>query len=258
MINTDSIFYWIDPVEDDNFYLNFDEGAGELTAEVPTGNYSPTDLAFAVQDAMNNVGLNGYVVTFDRSLRTYQITGAAPFDLLIQTGTNVGADVFPLLGFTGSDLTGLSSYGSNNQVGYAYRPQFKLQDFVSFEDLQRAINPSVNKSATGAVEVVRFGVEKFFEFNIRFCTDIDQGAFGPIRTNLNGVDDVRQFLRYCTTKGDLEFMPDEKNVGDYFKVLLESTEEDSKGTGYRLKELYPQNLPGYFDTGKLVFRVVED
>lgn len=257
MIQTDSIFYWIDSVNETNFFFDFNEGLGELSAEIGSGSYTPSDLAAQVESALNEIGTLGYSVSFDRVARKYTISASAPFDLLISTGTHVGSDVFALLGFSGGDLTGSSSYTSQVAVGYTYQPQFKLQDYVDPEDLQRSINPSVNKSANGLVEVVRFGIEKFFEFNIRFCTDIDQGIGGPIRTNLNGVADVRRFMRFCTTKSELEFMPNILDRNDFYKILLESTEEDSKGTGYRLRELYTSNLPGYYDTGKLVFRLVE-
>jgi hypothetical protein len=39
--------------------------------------------------------------------------------------------------------------------------------------------------------------------------------------------------------------------------MLESTPEDAKGLKYKLKELYGQGLPGYFETGVLKFRVLE-
>jgi len=258
MINTDSIFYWIDAINDTNFYLDFDEGIGELSAEVSTGCFTPTDLSIQVESALNEVGGQSYSVVFDRQTRLYTISATSNFDLLVATGTHLGSDIFNLLGFTGGDLTGSNSYTSDTAVGFTYEPQFKLQDYVDIEDLQKSINATVNRSAAGQVEVVRFGIEKFFEFNIRFCTDIDQGVGGPISTNLSGVDDVRRFMRFCTSKSELEFMPDKKDRNTFYKILLESTEEDSKGTGYRLKELYSSNLPGYYDTGKLVFRLVED
>lgn len=256
MINSFSKFYYIDEITLDNFYLNFDEGAGELTAEIEVGDYTPNDLAVAVKNALDQAGLLIYTVTFNRDARTYTISSTANFDLLISTGINAGADVFSLLGFTGSDLTGASSY-TGTTAAQMYAPQYKLQSYIDVEDLQKSISPSVNKSASGIVEVVKFGIEKFFEFNIQFITDIDQGMLGPVRTNLNGVNDARLFLRFCVTKNTFEFIPDESDVNVFYDVILESTEESKDGTGYRLKELYDKGLPGYFETGKLVFRLVE-
>jgi hypothetical protein len=257
VINTYSKFYYINPVDDGNFYLNFDEGSGELTAQIETGSYTPTDLAVAVAAALNDIGVNTYTVTFNRSTRTYTIASTVNFSLLTSTGTNVGSDIFSLLGFTGADRTGASTYTGNVQGAFEYEPQFKLQSYVDQEDLQKAVSASINKSASGIIEVVKFGTEKFFEFNLMFITDIDQGVDGPIKTNLSGVSDVRQFLRFAIQKHEIEFIPDVGDVATFYKILLESTDEEKNGTGYRLKELYTKNLPGYYETGKLVFRYVE-
>lgn len=256
MINTKSIFYYIESVTNDNFYLNFDEGSGELTAQIATGHYTHQDLALAVQSAMNEVGTQSYTVIFNRDDRTFTISSASAFDLLCFSGTEAGVSIFSLLGFSSVDLTGQTIY-TGGVSGSEYRPQFKLQDYVDQEDFRESIQAVVNESASGVVETISFGTKKFFEFNIPFITDIEQGAGSVIETNLSGVSSARQFLRFCTTKKNLEFMPDRNNRTLFFKVLLESTEESSNGTGYRLKELYTKNLPYYFETGKLVFRLVE-
>jgi hypothetical protein len=132
-----------------------------------------------------------------------------------------------------------------------------LQDWVDQEDNQKAISPSVVKTASGAVEVVKFGTEKFFEFSIMLATDIDQGSGNFIETDANGVSSLRSFLRFAVDKNNFEFMPDRDNKADFFKVLLESTEESANGTGYKLKELYDKGLPNYFESGKLVLRLRE-
>lgn len=257
MINTYSSFYFIDHVTDGNFYINFDEGSGEVIAEIETGSYTPTTLADAVESAMNQVGANTYAVTFNRATRTYTISSTVNFSLLITTGSNVGADIYSLIGFTGADLTGAMTYTGNLVAASKYEPQYKLQAFVDQEDLRKAVSASINKSASGIVEVIKFGTEKFFEFNLMFITDYDQGINGPIKTNLSGVGDVRTFLRFCIEKNDLEFIPDIADLDTFHNVILESTEEDRNGTGYRLKELYSKGLPGYYETGKMVFRLVE-
>lgn len=257
MINTKSSFYYIDEVTNDNFYLDFDEGSGELSAEIDVGSYTPTKLAEAIESAMNAVGTQSYTVVFNRDNRSFTISASNNFDLLTATGTHLGVDIFNLIGLSSmSDLTGLNSY-TGVSAGSEYRPQFKLQSYVDQEDFQMAIQPSINKSANGNIEVVRFGTEKFFEFNISFITDIEQGEGSVIETNLNGVNDARDFLRFLVRKFEVEFMPDRDVTANFFNVILESTEEDKDGTGYRLKELYTKNLPYYYETGKLVFRLME-
>lgn len=259
MINTRSSFYYIEEsIDTINLWLDFDEGSGEISAQVDPGSYTPTDLASAVEDALNDsLGVNTYTVTFNRTDRTFTISSTVAFDLLITSGTHAGTDVFSILGFTGADLTGASTYTGAEAVT-EYRPQFYLQDYVDQEDLRKSVQATVNKSASGIIEVVKFGTEKFFEFNIRMITDIDQGVHTWVENNATGVSDARLFMRFITDKKDLEFIPDRSDPATFYKILLESTEESKDGTGYRLKELYAQGLVGYYETGKLVFRLIEE
>jgi hypothetical protein len=256
VISTKSVFYYIESVTNENFYLDFNEGSGQLSAEIESGHYTHTALALAIQEAMNAVGTQAYAVAFNRTTRAYTISSVANFSLLLTTGTHAGSDIYSLIGFTGANRTGANTY-TGSAAGSEYKPQFKLQDYVDIEDLQKAVQASVNKSASGLVETVTFGTEKFFEFNIPFITDIEQGSGSVVETNLTGVTDARLFMRFITSKRELEFMPDRNLRASFFTVLLESTEESSDGVGYRLKELYTKNLPYYYESGKLVFRLVE-
>jgi len=257
MIETRSSFFYIDPIDSTNFYLNFDEGSGELTAEISVGSYSHSELASPVEAALNNVGTLTYAVSFDRNTRRFSISASGPFSLLIATGTSVGNDAFPILGFTGPDVGPATSFTGNLQAGTEYKPQFWLQDWVDQADNQRAISPSVNKTASGQVEVVKFGTEKFFEFSIMLATDIPQGETNFIETDPNGVANLRSFLQFAVEKNNFEFMPDRDNKALFYKVLLESTEESPQGTGYKIKELYDRGLANYFESGKLVLRLRE-
>lgn len=252
-------FYYINPITSLNYFMDFDEGTGELTAEIPSGDYTMTGLATAIQDALNGATANAFVYTveFLRDERKFKITCDNVVSLLVSTGSHVGNDVYSLIGFTGADLTGLLTYTGNNQAGSEYIAQFPLQDYVDQEDFQKSVSASINKSANGLVEVVSFGTEKFFDFNIMFATNIDVGNHGPIRKNLTGVSDLRLFMRFCITKKSLEFMPDYNDKDTFYNVLLEKSEEDSNGTGYRLKEMYTKGLPGYFETGVLRFKLIE-
>lgn len=258
MIQTRSSFYYIDPVVDSNRLLNFREGAGpELTADVQQRGYTMSELAASVQTALNNAGALTYTVAFNRESRCFTISASGVFDLLTSTGTANGVDIFPLLGFTGADKTGGTSYQANECAGVQFLPQFWLQSYVDAEDYQESISPAVVKSASGIVEVVKFGDEKFFEFEIMFSTDIEQGKGSVVETNLQGVLDLRNFMKFCVRKLRLEFMPDRDSKPTFFKVLLESTPQSNNGTGFKLSEMYGQGLPGYFSSGMLRYRVVE-
>lgn len=164
MIETRSSFFYIDPVDSTNIYLDFDEGGGELTAEVSVGSFTFNELPSAIEAALNGTGALTYSVTADRETRKFTISASGSFTLRISSGTHVGADIFPLIGFTGSDVGPTTSATANLQAGTEYRPQFYLQDWVDQIDNQKSISPAVVKTASGDVEVVKFGIEKFYEF----------------------------------------------------------------------------------------------
>ena len=162
-LDTWSKFYYVDEITDSNRSLNFDEGAGELLAEVERGAYTLDELALAIKTAMDAVGTLVYTVSLDRDTRIFTISSTAPFDLLVSTGTQSAISIFSVIGFTGADRTGLSTYDSNNSSGSAYSVQFKLQDYVAPDYSQEKIQASINESADGTIEVVSFGTRKFIE-----------------------------------------------------------------------------------------------
>lgn len=252
-----ALFYYSESVDTNNFYVDFDEGSGEITATVESGSYTMEELGAALETALNSISLNTYSVVFLRDERKYQVTGSVAFSFLVSSGSHNGQSALTLFGFTGSDTPSQTVNISQFQAGGIYLVQFPLQSYVDQEDYQKAVSASINKSASGEIEVIKFGTEKFYEFEIKLITNIDQGGSGIVRTNLTGILDVRLFLRYCTSKRPLEMMLDSNDANTFVKVLLESTEAERDGTGYRLKELYSKNLPGYFETGKLTFRLLE-
>lgn len=256
-LTTFSTFYYNFSFDADTRYINFDEGSGELTAEVELGVFAPTDMALNIQTAMNEVGTLAYIVTFNRVNRSFTIASVSgTFDLLINSGSSFASSAFPAFGFTGADQTGLGTY-TGATSGSEYLPQFILQDHIATEHYQKLVMPSINTSATGRVEVIRFGTEKFLQCNIKYITNkVSDGKI--IRYNPNGVEDSLSFLQYLMFKYPLEYMPDELNRSTFQKVLLESSVEDSKGTGFKLRELYDKGLPNYFETGIIKFRLIED
>lgn len=255
-LETYSLFYYGQEVLDSNKNLNFDEGAGELTAIVDIGSYSHTELATAVQTALNDVGENTYTVTFNRSARSYTISSDDTFDLLITSGSQVGTSIFSTLGFTGADVTGLDEY-SGGASGSEYEPQFLLQDFVSDDDNQSKIDAKVNESSGGTVEIVSFGTRKIIEMNIKYATDRDVSKSGVIKHNASGVSSLRSFMQGITKKGPFEFIQDISNKSSFKKVILESTLESKDGVAYKLKELSITGGPtGFFETGLLRLRVL--
>ena len=216
-----SVFYYDLVINTRNNILNIDEGSGEQAVEIDVGSFTPETLRVAVENALNANLTNTYTVTFDRDARAYTISADAAFDLLIQSGTQVGVSAYPVLGFTGSDLTGLLTYTSNNLVAKEYQNQFKLQDYVAPDMDKRRIDASINESANGDIEVISFGFRRFIRFSLKFITDKQMDG-QVIKNNSNGFNDLVDFLTYLTSKGPFEFMPNIDNRSEYFTVLAES------------------------------------
>lgn len=255
-LKTFSKFYYGHEVTTENNLLDFDEGSGEVTAELEAGFYSLTEYAAEIQRALNDAGALTYTVTIDRDLRELTISASAVFSLLVTTGSHVGASVWAMAGFSGADRTGASTYTGDLASGSVYYPQFILQDHIASDKWRQAADASVNRSASGRVEVVKFGSIKYVQFSIKFATDIDQGYGGPIRSNPNGVSDLEAFMNYLITKGPFEYMPDESDSATFETLILEASPDFSEGTGFKLKELYDKNLPEVFETGILKARVI--
>jgi hypothetical protein len=255
MLNTRSAFTYGHTVTDDNKAINFSEGAGELTANIEVGSYTLDAYVNALSNALNDVGLQEYTVTLTRATRKISITAASVFDLLIASGTQSGADAFNMIGFTAGDLSGLNTYEGDSASGSYFEPQLWLQKYVDFKDNVKTTSANINQSASGSVEIVSYGTVRFMECNIMFQTDLEQGKGSAITTNLNGVEQLRDFLTYGITKSPMEFIPDTLNPSiDITDCLLEKTKESSKGVDFKLKEMYAKSFAFYFESGTLTFR----
>lgn len=255
MIYDFSTIYYGHTITSDNNFIDFDEGVGELTAELSPGKYSLTEFQAEIKKALDNAGTLTYTVTLNRSVPAFTISSTANFDLLTTTGSHAGQSAFSLVGFSGADKTGASTY-TGGQSGSIFNPQFKLQSYVSSDDLRSAIDASINESASGELEIVTFGTKKRVEFNLRLITNRPMDGH-LVRNNPSGVQDARLLLQYLITKAPIEIMYDSSDRDTFETLILESTTEDNKGTGYRLRELYDRGLPDIYETGVLKFRVVD-
>lgn len=217
-------------------------------------------IVSSLRNTLLTQGTLDYSVTVDRATRKITISASTNFDLLTNTGSNVGASAWGLLGFdTTADKTGTNSYTSDFASGDIYCPQFFLQSYVGPDDFQGKQQASKNIASNGTtVEVVNFGIAKFIEMDIKFITsrtDISDGV--NILHNPTGLEDARRFLQDITELSEFEFMPDVNQVGTFYRCILESTPDFQDGTGYRLKELFSQNLRDVYETGILKMRVIE-
>lgn len=253
-LKTLSSFFYGHKIDSSNPWIDFSEnGVTELSGETKIGSYTLTDFLDAVSVAMNEAGSQEYFINVDRVTRKTTISAALPFQLKVTTGGHAVISVFPLLGFT-TDRTGSNSYESDVGSGLVYYPQFNLQSYVAFRDFIEAADASVNTSASGVVEVVSFGENRFMECNIRYATDII--GQGVIENNPTGVSDLRAFLYYATKKNPIEFMEDRDDPIFFSACILDKTPSSANGTGFMLNELYSRGLANYFESGKLTFREV--
>jgi hypothetical protein len=256
MISSYSVFYYGIEITPDNRFINFDEGSGELTAELAVGFYTPSQLAVEVQTKLNVVGNNSYTVSFNRSTRFLTIASGSSFDLLWDTGISVPSLATSVLGFEENDLTGEDSYTGTLPIGKAWFPQFRLQDYVPSSNFTKAADENVIKAANGRVVVVKYGNESFIEFSVPYITNLSMEIGSPIKNDSQGYQNALEFLNFAITKNLFEFMPDINNRVEFETVILESTPESNDGVGFKLEERLGDNLPGIYSTGLLRLRAI--
>lgn len=257
IFNTKSSFFYDFDISSDEIYIDFNEGGGELTATLDVGSYTAEGLATEIKTQMDSAGGLVYTVDFNRSTRKYTISSTSNFSILCNTGSNVSQGAYSVLGLGAADLSGASTYTAGSVAGSIYQPQYELQNYIGPDDNQRAVDETVNVSASGKVEVVTFGTQKFIEFNMMYITDVEQPSGGPIESNTSGHANARTFMQYLKQKKEFEFMPDRDTPDTYYTVILERTPESGNGTAYKLKPMYGAGLPSYYETGMMTLRVIE-
>lgn len=257
-IKTKSVFYYIDGISAGANLANFIEPNKdnvELTATFLVGTYSMNQLAVEIQRGLNDTGDNTYTVTLDRDTRFLTIAADDDFDLLVTTGSNIGASIYSLIGYT-TERTGLASYLADEELGSEYAPQYPFQNYKAFENNVEGISPSINESASGVIEVITFGQRSFMEGNIKWITNRERSGDSFIGNNQTALDEVRSFLGFGITKQNMEFMEDISDRSTFDVVLLETTRKSRQGTSYELMEMMKQNLDEYYESGTLKFRKV--
>jgi hypothetical protein len=255
-LSTHSKFYYGYKITTANRFLDFQEGLNVRVATITVGSYTGSTLAIEITKQLNAVGTNDYSCSYDRVTRKFTISADANFDLLTQSGNNFGQAVWPMIGFNAPDKTGTLTYLADVLSGKEYSTQFYIQSYKPTSLNRKAIDGVINKSASGVIEVVKFGNERFMSGELNFITNIIQAQGSIIRTNPDGVANFIEFIEWCTEKGPVEFMPNEADVLTFQAFILESTEVDSKGLDYDLVEIYDRGLAGYFRSGNLKFKLI--
>jgi len=251
-----SKFYYGWQITTSNRYIDFNDGAGIKTATLKVGYYSSAELIIEIKKKMDALSTLNFTVTFDRTARKFTISSTVSFSLLFATGPYFAQSTSELLGYTASNKIGASSYLAENVSGFEYKTQFYIQSYKDTSTNRRAIDGTVNKSASGVTEVIKFGTERLMEGEFLFITNITQESISIIRTNNQGREDFIQFIEWCTEKAPIEFIKNENDPSTFQTFVLESTPTDSKGLDYDLIEMYDRGLAQYYRSGVLKFRLI--
>jgi len=193
-------------IDETNNMIDFEEiwpagpvGDVVLSATIPSGKYTPDQLATAVQSAMRSAssapdGNNiNYVVSYDPNTREFSIQddgSLVELQLLWQTGANAGTSVGPDMGFDASvdDTTG-TTYSSDREVEWGiFKTLIDLKGYLKANDVH-GIQRSITRLDT--------------HFN-NFSTTISDTGFKEIRLDIKEkvISDLN--LSYMTRKSKLE------------------------------------------------------
>lgn len=251
-----SVFYYGILITKANQNMNFDEGGGELTAVLPIGDYTHSEIVVEIAKAFTLAGAQDYTCTFNRTTRKITIAAPLTFDLLTNTGSQVGTSPWTLFGYnTAADQTGAITYTAANAAGSEYRPQIILGDYIQPEDYEVKESAVVSMSTNGIVQTLQFGDGQRMQCNIRGATDLTNQLTNDLfYENATGVADFRTFMKYLITKSKIEFMPDVDTRSTFHKLLLESTPADKSGTKFTIKNM--DGAQKHFESGTLMFRKV--
>jgi len=253
-IKTLSAFWYGIRITNENKYIDFDEGSGELIAVLNLGDYSHTEFAVEIARAMKVAGTQNYSCSLNRVTRKLTIYAPLAFDLLTNSGSHTSNAAWDMIGMdTVADKTGLSSYLADSQTGIEYITQYPVDKYTSPEHSLVKEYSSVNVAASGVTQAVHFGDGSRPQMNIRVITDKIGLKIDPFFENANGIDAALDLMKYLITKGKVEFMPDKDQTTVFYKLILESTREARDGTDFTLKNM---KVPDFYETGDLVFRKV--
>lgn len=255
-LSTYSVFYYGHVIDETNNMIDFKEGAGpEISVAIPVGSYTLTKFVQVIVAALNAASALDWTGSVDRTTGIITFTSSGTASILFSTGSNAVSSIAALAGFNATDYNNLTSFVGSSRSGYEYKPQFPIQDYLPKEKNKELVNAVVSRSASGdTVTVQKFGEARYIKGNIKFITN--NQTEGTLRFNSSAVEEAYAFMDYIIEKNPIEFMADENDRTSFDKVYLDSTPDSQNGTSYELIEYVDRNLPGYFETGRLTFRVI--
>ena len=256
MITDKALFLYGFDISLSNKYINFKNASlgNEITAVLPIGNYTCTELLFQIKKAMDLAdGVNKYTVSINRGIdsgesnRVSISTNGSYLELLFNSGTNAANSVASLIGFDLIDYTGGLSYTGYKNAGIILLPDFPTYNYLSPDSL--ITNDGVkNVTASGIKETLVFSQMYFFEGQWKWIAN--RGG------NLQ-LTQWQSFLKYATKQFKLEFSPSiYEDSSLFYQCTLETTPADGNGLGYRLNLMNGLGLYRFYETGTLKFRLL--
>ena len=77
-----------------------------------------------------------------------------------------------------------------------------------------------------------------------------------IRNDPQGVEKLRDFIKFAITKGKMEFIEDLEVPASFVKCVLSKTRIERKGLGFKLIDMENVGWTNYFTTEVLEFRQI--
>ena len=181
-------------IDDTNNRIDFTEDAGpEIEATIQNGKYTASQLATAVENAMEAASSVDYTVSYDANTSLFSIQDdgtLTDLQLLWQTGTHAGTSIGPDMGFGASgDDTGGTSYNGSPGVEWGiFKTLIDLKGYLMADDVD-----GIERSMTRLDN----------HFN-HFTTTISDTGYKEIRLDIkeNVISDLN--LSYMTRKSKLE------------------------------------------------------
>ena len=194
-------------INSSNSTIYFDEGAGEISATVSSGNYTTSALATALGNAMTTSGGQTYTATVDdTTTNKYTISAPGGFSLIfvgdtVTYGLSTRTDyktnsIGPIIGFSKTDLTSTTTHIGDNQFNLN-GDTYVLLHIQDFDNLFGVHNESVTKSFAKIILDTPQSEYKFFKSQSDYIT---RKEFSPMMAKLSQLN-IR-FLNYSGSEYD--------------------------------------------------------
>lgn len=232
-----------------NIPFKISGGGSELTAIVPTADYTLSTLCAAIKTAMQAADpAHVYTVTADRTTssnlqnRVTIATNGSFLSLLFSSGTTASTSIRTLIGFASTDRTGATTYTGTVTTGTSLQPAWWGFNYQSPESYQRNLG-NTSLSAAGLKETVSWSIQRFVTVEFKHEAQADMIAYWS------------PMLIWMVKTKPFEFTPQISSPAVVYSCTLEKSSIDGKGLGFMMKEQLP-DFPFRYTTGAMEFRLL--